>query len=217
MLPSSHALTNTKHQGVILFILLCGYPPFSDEQGGQAALFAQIKTASYKFRSPWWDGVSDAAKDLISHLLVVDPKQRFTVHQALAHPFFGNLAIPVPSEKELRQMKAEAKEGLVQNERRRKHIAEPPKAEPPKAAAEMPSKGHGSLPPTPVVKKTNSKLSKGSPAKASPVKAKHNSPQLGSPSEKPKTDSPYKMSIINAIKKRMGGDNFSFFSKLKKK
>lgn len=202
--------------GVIMFILMCGYPPFSDEQGGQAALFAQIKTASYKFRSPWWDSVSDAAKDLISHLLVVDPAERFTVHQALAHPFFENLAIPVPSEKELRHMKTEAKESLVKNERRRKHLDDPPKTET-ETKTETPTKTHVGLPPTPVVKKTNSKLSKGSPAKASPVKTKRDSPQLGSPSEKQKTDSPYKMSIINAIKKRMGGDNFSFFSKLKKK
>ena len=54
--------------GVIMFILLCGYPPFHDSN--QMRLFKKIRSGSFRFDSPYWDGVSSQAKDLIKHLLV---------------------------------------------------------------------------------------------------------------------------------------------------
>ena len=69
--------------GVILYSMLVGFPPFYDESN--AALIRQIRKADYAFHSPYWDGVSAEAKDLVSNLLVVDPAQRFTVHQCLEH------------------------------------------------------------------------------------------------------------------------------------
>jgi len=69
--------------GVIVFILLCGYPPFYDDDND--VLFHQICDANYEFGSPYWDEVSEDAKDLISKLLVADPKKRLTAQQALAH------------------------------------------------------------------------------------------------------------------------------------
>jgi calcium/calmodulin-dependent protein kinase I len=69
--------------GVIMYILLCGFPPFYDENN--AALFASIKRGIFDFPSPYWDGISDVAKDLICRLLVVDPKKRYTAEQVLNH------------------------------------------------------------------------------------------------------------------------------------
>ena len=69
--------------GVILYILLCGFPPFYEEE--MPALFKQIMSGRYDFPSPWWDNISADAKDLVKKLLVVDPKKRFTAEQVLKH------------------------------------------------------------------------------------------------------------------------------------
>jgi calcium/calmodulin-dependent protein kinase I len=53
--------------GVIAYILLCGYPPFYDEN--DANLFAQILKGDFEFDSPYWDEISDSAKDFIRHLI----------------------------------------------------------------------------------------------------------------------------------------------------
>jgi len=67
--------------GVILYILLCGFPPFYEEE--LPALFEQILKARYDFPSPWWDNISKEAKDLVKGLLTVDPKKRLTADQVL--------------------------------------------------------------------------------------------------------------------------------------
>lgn len=54
--------------GVILYILLCGFPPFYDDS--TQTLFEIIKRGEYEFPSPYWDEVSTDAKDLVSKLLV---------------------------------------------------------------------------------------------------------------------------------------------------
>jgi len=71
--------------GVIMYILLCGFPPFFDDNNAQ--LFAAIKAGSYDFPSPYWDDVSPEAKDMIEKLLVVDPAKRMTSEGVLAHPW----------------------------------------------------------------------------------------------------------------------------------
>ncbi|XP_055342807.1 calcium/calmodulin-dependent protein kinase type 1-like isoform X2 [Paramacrobiotus metropolitanus] len=77
--------------GVISYILLCGYPPFYDEN--DANLFAQIMKGEYEFDSPYWDDISEAAKDFIRHLMCVDPSERITCEEALSHPWIsGNEA-----------------------------------------------------------------------------------------------------------------------------
>jgi len=73
--------------GVIAYILLCGYPPFYDEN--DAALFAQILKGEFEFDSPYWDEISDSAKDFIRHLICVDVEKRFTCLDALAHPWIS--------------------------------------------------------------------------------------------------------------------------------
>ncbi|XP_053984101.1 calcium/calmodulin-dependent protein kinase type 1 isoform X1 [Hylaeus volcanicus] len=77
--------------GVISYILLCGYPPFYDEN--DANLFAQILKGEFEFDSPYWDDISDSAKDFIHKLMCVNVEERFTCKQALAHPWIsGNAA-----------------------------------------------------------------------------------------------------------------------------
>ena len=78
--------------GVIIYILLCGYPPFHDSN--QPRLFRKIRAGQYRFDSPYWDNVSEQAKDLIRHLLVVDPTQRYDAQQVLNHEWFRTSTLP---------------------------------------------------------------------------------------------------------------------------
>jgi len=66
--------------GVIVYILLCGYVPFSSDS--PAELFKKILKGQYEFSSPHWDIIGENAKDLICKLLVVDPKARMTADAA---------------------------------------------------------------------------------------------------------------------------------------
>ncbi|KAK1805807.1 hypothetical protein P4O66_012856 [Electrophorus voltai] len=72
--------------GVILYILLCGFEPFFDPRGDQY-MYSRILNCDYEFVSPWWDEVSLNAKDLVSKLIVLDPRKRLNVRQALEHPW----------------------------------------------------------------------------------------------------------------------------------
>ncbi|ESN90852.1 hypothetical protein HELRODRAFT_90742, partial [Helobdella robusta] len=77
--------------GVISYILLCGYPPFYDENDSE--LFRQILKAEYEFDSPYWDEISESAKDFISNLMCKDVSKRFTCKTALGHTWIsGNTA-----------------------------------------------------------------------------------------------------------------------------
>jgi serine/threonine protein kinase len=71
--------------GVITYILLCGYPPFYDQKN--AELFKKIMAGRYQFDHPWWDHISDKAKDFVRKLLVIDIKKRINAKDALSHPF----------------------------------------------------------------------------------------------------------------------------------
>lgn len=71
--------------GVILYILLCGFPPFYDDNNKK--LFAQIVNANYSFPDPYWTNISANAKDLVRKLLVVDARNRLSAVQVLAHPW----------------------------------------------------------------------------------------------------------------------------------
>jgi serine/threonine protein kinase len=67
--------------GVIIYVLLCGYPPFVDQN--QSELFRRIRMSNWKFRGEEWEAISDDAKDLIRGLLVANPIQRLTAAKAL--------------------------------------------------------------------------------------------------------------------------------------
>lgn len=77
--------------GVISYILLCGFPPFYNED--TPTLYRQIRKGEFSFPDPYWTNVSDAAKDMIQKMLTLDPKKRATAKQVMAHPWIsGGLA-----------------------------------------------------------------------------------------------------------------------------
>lgn len=95
--------------GCVLYTLLCGFPPFYDESIN--VLTEKVARGYYTYLSPWWDDISfsgtfypfifsfsnrPAAKDLISHLLCVDPAQRYTIDEFLAHPWCTAAPAPPP-------------------------------------------------------------------------------------------------------------------------
>lgn len=69
-----------------MYTLLVGFPPFWHRK--QMVMLRNIMEGKYEFCSPEWDDITEAPKDLISKLLVVDPKKRLTASQALDHCFF---------------------------------------------------------------------------------------------------------------------------------
>ncbi|EYB88641.1 hypothetical protein Y032_0243g3474 [Ancylostoma ceylanicum] len=73
--------------GVVMYILLCGYPPFYSQHGlpMSPGMKAKIKSGQYTFPSPEWDCVSEAAKDLIKKLLKTDAAERITIEQTMQH------------------------------------------------------------------------------------------------------------------------------------
>ncbi|KAK4706126.1 serine/threonine-protein kinase RCK2, partial [Phenoliferia sp. Uapishka_3] len=71
--------------GCVLYTLLCGFPPFYDESIN--VLTEKVARGYYTFLSPWWDDISASSKDLITHLLDVDPEKRYTIDEFLAHPW----------------------------------------------------------------------------------------------------------------------------------
>ncbi|KAL3866344.1 hypothetical protein ACJMK2_043649 [Sinanodonta woodiana] len=92
--------TDLRKMGIILYIMLCGYPPFHGHCGGDCEwnhcgtchdcvemLFSSIKNGLFVFPSEDWAIISDSAKDLIRNLLVRDPHQRYSVKQVLNHPW----------------------------------------------------------------------------------------------------------------------------------
>ncbi|CAM4358985.1 serine/threonine-protein kinase DCLK1 isoform X1 [Lepidochelys kempii] len=80
--------------GVITYILLCGFPPFRGCGDDQEVLFDQILMGQVDFPSPYWDNVSDSAKELITMMLQVDVDQRFSALQVLEHPWVNDDGLP---------------------------------------------------------------------------------------------------------------------------
>eukprot|EP01017_Pseudomicrothorax_dubius_P029782 TRINITY_DN3654_c0_g3_i8.p1 TRINITY_DN3654_c0_g3~~TRINITY_DN3654_c0_g3_i8.p1 ORF type:complete len:589 (+),score=112.24 TRINITY_DN3654_c0_g3_i8:64-1767(+) len=72
--------------GVILYMLLCGTPPFYAESNQQ--IFKLVLEGKYSLEGQNWRRVSRNAKDLISKLLVQNPDERLTALEALKHPWF---------------------------------------------------------------------------------------------------------------------------------
>lgn len=71
--------------GCVLYTILCGFPPFYDES--IPMLTEKVARGQFTYLSPWWDTISDSVKDLISHLLTVDSKKRYTIDQFFNHPW----------------------------------------------------------------------------------------------------------------------------------
>ncbi|KAL2277333.1 hypothetical protein FJTKL_00053 [Diaporthe vaccinii] len=81
--------------GVVLYICLCGFPPFSDDLYSEDfpySLGQQIKSGKFEYPSPHWDSVGDPALNLIDSMLAVEPQRRFTIEKCLTHPWLTQSA-----------------------------------------------------------------------------------------------------------------------------
>jgi len=94
--------------GVIVYILLCGFPPFYADNDAQ--LFERIKAGKYEFLRPYWDPISNGAKDFVRRMLQVDPKKRATVNDLLMDPW-------------LKEQQQEAAKSLSTVSELKKHLA----------------------------------------------------------------------------------------------
>ncbi|XP_028258890.1 serine/threonine-protein kinase DCLK2 isoform X2 [Parambassis ranga] len=79
--------------GVITYILLCGFPPFRSENNRQEELFDQILLGRLDFPGPYWDNITDSAKELIAKMLQVNVEARYTAQDVLSHPWVTDDAI----------------------------------------------------------------------------------------------------------------------------
>ncbi|KAM6370373.1 MAP kinase-activated protein kinase 2 [Pluvialis apricaria] len=75
--------------GVIMYILLCGYPPFYSNHGLAISpgMKKRIRMGQYEFPNPEWSEVSEEVKQLIRNLLKTDPTQRMTITEFMNHPW----------------------------------------------------------------------------------------------------------------------------------
>lgn len=116
--------------GVILYIMLCGFPPFYEPE--LPALFDSILKARYDFPSPWWDEISDGAKNLVKGCLIVKPDKRLTAKQVLDNAWVQGEApatILAGMRKALKKYRAnqrlrKAALGIIANKRLERALAE---------------------------------------------------------------------------------------------
>uniref|UniRef100_A0A7S0VIV0 Calmodulin n=1 Tax=Hemiselmis tepida TaxID=464990 RepID=A0A7S0VIV0_9CRYP len=92
--------------GIILYILLCGFPPF-DQEAHQSVLFDRIKRGKYDFPDPFWTNISAEAKNLVSAMMCVDIDKRITPTQCLSHPWLKKYEEGSISESQMPHMQEE--------------------------------------------------------------------------------------------------------------
>ncbi|CCG25968.1 Rck2 MAP kinase-activated protein kinase [Candida orthopsilosis Co 90-125] len=80
--------------GCVLYTLLCGFPPFYDER--IETLTEKVAKGQFTFLQPWWDEISDGAKNCVSNLLTVDPKKRYTIDEFLQDPWMKQQTGTIP-------------------------------------------------------------------------------------------------------------------------
>ena len=78
--------------GVIVFVLLCGCLPFDDDSSKIPSESAARKKFALRFPK-WAASLSPSAKDLLNNLLEINPKTRYTAHQALSHPWVSGKTV----------------------------------------------------------------------------------------------------------------------------
>ena len=74
--------------GVIMYVLLCGFPPFGGNTDKE--ILHRVSIGKYSFPSPEWDQISFEAKDLIEKMMNTNSHARLSARQALAHPWLQN-------------------------------------------------------------------------------------------------------------------------------
>merc|ERR1719162_2186270 len=76
--------------GVIMYVVLCGYPPFYGET--DAEVLSKVRLGNFSFNAADWKNISEDAKNLIRMLLKMNPRDRYTAEQALHHEWIKNKA-----------------------------------------------------------------------------------------------------------------------------
>ena len=99
--------------GVILYIMLCGYPPFNGTTDDE--IFDKVKIGEFDYPKEEWDHISKDARDLVAHMLTVDPKNRYSAVECLAHPWFQKHAETTSSNKNVAK-------AVLSNMKKFKHI-----------------------------------------------------------------------------------------------
>ena len=90
----SSASTDVWAAGVVLYILLCGHPPFQSKSNRE--ILERSAKGQYSLEGKEWEGVSELAKELVRKMLTVDPTKRITVAEALQHPWLMAVANVYP-------------------------------------------------------------------------------------------------------------------------
>lgn len=75
--------------GVIVYVLLCGYPPFVSPTGDQEDLFDLILSGDFEFHREHWDVISMDAKDIVGRMIEPDSDARLTAEEVLQHPWLA--------------------------------------------------------------------------------------------------------------------------------
>ncbi|KAH3671726.1 hypothetical protein OGAPHI_000431 [Ogataea philodendri] len=91
--------------GCVLYILLCGFPPFFNDQID--VLTRKVAKGEFEFLSPWWDEISDGAKNCVSKLLTVDPRYRYTIDDFLSDPWIDEFSKRCQQAEEFQQQQQE--------------------------------------------------------------------------------------------------------------
>jgi calcium-dependent protein kinase len=79
--------------GVILYMMLCGRPPFDSETGSDEDIFDKVLDGRFTMKGKDWEDISSPCKDLIQKLLTLDPKERITASQAMKHPWIRSNSV----------------------------------------------------------------------------------------------------------------------------
>lgn len=88
MVPSYNFKVDLWSTGVILYVILAAFHPFDpDGTCSDQQLWSNICKGVFTFDDPAWEGISEGAKDLIRHLIVVDPEKRYGTEELLRHPW----------------------------------------------------------------------------------------------------------------------------------
>lgn len=103
--------------GVMLYVMLCGYPPFEDES--TSMLHRKIKTADYDFHDDEWHHISQAAKDMVRSLICLDVSTRLSAEQVLKHKWIENTLGARNSTHEYKDLKKIQDKMKIYNARRK--------------------------------------------------------------------------------------------------
>lgn len=74
---------------MIVYVLLCGYPPFVSPTGDQEDLFDLILSGEFEFHTDQWEMISQDAKDIVSRMIEPDSDSRLTAEEVLQHPWLA--------------------------------------------------------------------------------------------------------------------------------